>query len=621
MAVATTISAQFKAIDKMTAPIKRMERSMGMFSSKSVAHLTRVEMKLNTIRKRINNTVGKLGRLGGVGAAGALFVIGKATVELDKNIKSLSAITGATGAQLAGFTTEIDKVAKSQRQFTGDVAKAFEVVGSAQPELLKNSKALGAVTDAAITLSKAGLMEVEDSAKALTGTLNQFGLGSEHSQRVINVLAAGAKEGSANIQLLSESMDRVGAVAASANMSVEQTAAAVELMSKFNLKGSEAGISLKSTLLRLKAASLGFASGQFNLNDALVEYNEKIAKIKDPIKRAAFEEKTFGKVHILTGKILTENIDQLNGLTKAMTGSNEATVQATTNGESLAMIGKEIVDMFKNSVTSTDQNNKSLDKLKDRLRFVRDNMGKIIKVIGFLIGAYFALIVIQKLYMAMLALNKFMRFIKVIYMMAKAKGVATTAQWALNKASAAFPVFAIIIGIMALVAVIIWMVKNWDKVIEVYEKIRSNKFLSFILWQYILIIEVIKRVVESVKKVIKAFKSGGALNAIKMIGLQILKYINIPLRLVFTMLAKIPKIGKPFAAALNGFDSMIDNMESGLTADITKDVKVENSPMIQPASNKKDLNSVLDLNIQNTSDKQVTPFLFGGSMQLQQTGS
>ena len=66
--------------------------------------------------------------------------------------------------------------------FAGDTAKAFEIIGSAKPELLASADAMGLVTDAAITLSKATGDELESSAQSLTNTLNQFGLAADQAR-------------------------------------------------------------------------------------------------------------------------------------------------------------------------------------------------------------------------------------------------------------------------------------------------------------------------------------------------------------------------------------------------------------------------------------------------------
>lgn len=565
---AFTVPAIFKAVDKMTAPVRKMQKSIRGFGRSAANSMKRASISVTTfnrrittmhsnVRKKVKGILGSLGSLGaGIGIMLIASQVAMANIELDKSLASLSAITGATGVQFDTFRKKIDEVSKAQKLFAGDTAKAFEIVGSAQPILLKNADALAMVTTASITLSKAGLMPVEDAAGSLTGTMNQFNLGADQAQRVINVLAAGAKEGSANIKLLSESFDKVGGVAKSANMTLEQTGAAIELMSKFNLKGSEAGISLKSTILRLKSAQLGFKSGQFNLNDALHEYNKIANAVKDPIKKAAYEEKVFGKVHILTGKILTENISELNRLTDVMSNTDEATKQAAINSNTFAVRLKEIQNAFKNSITATDKQGVEMQSLKNIMVIVADNMDKIIATVikivavfaiykaatlalkgiqlglNVVIGAYNILLGISQARSASLAVGvggstaamhaqkiatyaliaaqwlyngalKAMKMAQLLYTGSLVPAIAAT--WAFTTALLANPITWIVIGIMALIAGIVLLIVNWKDVVawmkKVWEQFKNTKFIQKIITDFKNFVAVIKNVVAKLKEI------------------------------------------------------------------------------------------------------------------------
>lgn len=575
MAAQFTVPAVFKAVDKLTAPVKRMQQQIGVFGRTAQVNMKKASISLSqfnnqiaSTNKRISGTVGKLGQLGIAfgGLAVARSVI-DANVELDAKLQSLQAITGVTGDAFAGFRKEIDSISNSQIIFAGDTAKAFEIVGSAQPILLSNAKNLAKVTDAAITLKKAGLMPMEDSAKALTGTMNQFDLQANQADRVINVLAAGAKEGSANIRELSESMDKVGGVAKSSNMSLEQTAAAVELMSKFNLKGSEAGVSLKATLLRLKSAALGYQSGQFNLNDALNEYNKNLGSISDPIKKAAYEEKIFGKVHILTGQILTQNIGELDRLTNVMTNTSEATKQAQINSASFQSRLEEIQASFKNNIVATGDQGDQMNQLKNIMGLVASNMGKIISTVLIAIKVFaaykivtIAAIAAQKALNIIIGVSKFLKFIRVLSIMTKAKGLATAAQWAWNAAITANPVGIIIVGIVALIGIIVLLVKNWDVVkkamVSFYDKIKSNPILSALAMPIIMVVDKIKTLVKAFKSIKQAFKLGGIAEGFKQLGRSILAFAVSPIKSLLEMISKIPGASKFVQPALDKINSL-----------------------------------------------------------------
>ena len=63
--------------------------------------------------------------------------------------------------------------------------------------------------------------------------------------KLINVLAAGSKEGAADIISLNQSLSNVGTVAFSAGLSIEQTVGALEALAENQIKGAEAGTALR----------------------------------------------------------------------------------------------------------------------------------------------------------------------------------------------------------------------------------------------------------------------------------------------------------------------------------------------------------------------------------------
>jgi TP901 family phage tail tape measure protein len=222
-------------------------------------------------------------------------------------------------------------------------------MGSARPELLKNKEALADVTEKALILAEASKMEMVPAIDAVAASMNQFNLDSSQSGRIINALGAGALEGSAEIADLTESMKNVGTVASSSNMSLEQTIAAIEVLGEKQLKGAEAGTKLRGALLKLKEAGVGYASGQFNMRDALVEVNAKLEGLGSALEKDALKQKMFGIENITAGDILLQNIDKYEKLTEAVTGTDTATRQAAintaTNNAKLAQAKNELTNL------------------------------------------------------------------------------------------------------------------------------------------------------------------------------------------------------------------------------------------------------------------------------------
>lgn len=298
--------------------------------------------------------------------------------DFDKATQSLSAITGATGSDLENLKVKVQELSDTMKISAVDSTKLFEIVGSQMPQLLKDAAGLQEVAESAVTLSKASGDTVEESTLALANVMNQFSLGAEEAERAMNVLAAGSLVGSAGITDVSESMKNFGSVAAGANVSVEESVALIEVLGKFGLVGAEAGTKLRGSLLKLQQAGLGYASGQFEINDALEEAKAKFDSLNTAIERDAFLQKTFGAENISTGKILLSNISLFEEYTKGVTGTSTATDQAAINSDTLATVIKELQAAWDNLVIKWMSGNDTLGTVKDVLRFVADNLETIV---------------------------------------------------------------------------------------------------------------------------------------------------------------------------------------------------------------------------------------------------
>jgi len=317
------INTNTDALKKHDLAIGRSQRNVGNYASAF---------------KGIGSTILALGgiSLGAMAVGSFMRDSTEAFKEFDKQLKEVSAITGLVGADLEFFAEKAKEVGSSTTTSASEYLNAIKLIGSARPELLKDKVALAEVTDQALILSQASGLDLPVAASALTSSLNQFNLSGEESARVINALAAASKEGAVEVPELDEAMKNVGTVAAGANLTLEETISFLEILGEKGLKGAEGGTKLRGSLLQLQKAGLGFKSGKFNVAEALKEAEKQLNSIQDPAKRAQKEIKLFGAENITAGKILLQNQDKYKELTKAITGTNTATEQATINNRSAA---------------------------------------------------------------------------------------------------------------------------------------------------------------------------------------------------------------------------------------------------------------------------------------------
>jgi TP901 family phage tail tape measure protein len=207
--------------------------------------------------KKINARIAGLGRdlssigarIGGAGAGlAAPFVASIAAgTKFQDTLLSIRASTGATAA-------ELDAVRAAAMQMSAALGVGPTQAAQGMLELLKAGMSLGDVLGgagkSAIEFAKVGELDVGTAAVVMSDAMNVFGVSAETAA---NTLSAAADSSSTSIAKMAESFSMVAAVAAQSNQSIGDVSAALAVLANNGIKGSDAGTSLKTMLLRLKA--------------------------------------------------------------------------------------------------------------------------------------------------------------------------------------------------------------------------------------------------------------------------------------------------------------------------------------------------------------------------------
>jgi TP901 family phage tail tape measure protein len=264
---------------------------------------------------------------------------------LEKSLSSLQSLTGASTEDMKFYKAEAIAMGKTSTMSASQTVEAFKLIGSARPDLLKNKEALAEVTKETVVLAEAAEMDLGSAANSMAGAMNQFNLGASESGRIINALAAGSKEGAAEISDVTLSVEKFGAVASANNVTFEESVALTELMAEKNIKGAEAGTQLRNVLLNVATASAlpdeaQKAMAKYGVNIEMVM--NKAIPLKDRLQELAKVQKDqtalvkiFGKENVVAGQTILGNISKFDSLTKAVTGTNVAYEQQRINNDNL----------------------------------------------------------------------------------------------------------------------------------------------------------------------------------------------------------------------------------------------------------------------------------------------
>jgi TP901 family phage tail tape measure protein len=340
-----SISGEFvrsrNELAKMTIGSKEYEAQMRKVRNlKSIMDEHNSQLRnTQTLWQKTKSIFSKFAPVAGIAGLTAGFVklVGKMKTAIDaadsfqERVDNLSALTGLVGQPLKDLAKTAKKTSVKIvegnvriKQSADDIVDAYTKVGSQRPELLKNGKALASVTEDAIILSEAAKSDLEPAVKGLTTTMNQFNLGAEHSRRIVNAMAAGSKEGAADIPYLTEAIEKSGTTLSMMNVSIEENIGLIEAIAPNYAKASVAGNSLDKVFLKLKEKQIGYVNGTFSVNAALEE-------LEQHYKNGESAASIFGVEHSKMGELLVQNKEEFKRYTQAVTGTNVAIEQAAKN--------------------------------------------------------------------------------------------------------------------------------------------------------------------------------------------------------------------------------------------------------------------------------------------------
>ena len=177
----------------------------------------------------------------------ALAPLGLATAAFagfDDSMRSVAAVTGATGEQFDALSERARALGAATRYTAQEAAGAMLALGRAG----MGAEQIDASIQSVLALATATGTDLAQSAEVVANTLNMFGLAAERSGHAADVLTATANGSAQTLADLFEALKMVGPQAKAAGYSLEETSAAVGVLANVGLKGSMAGNALKRAL-------------------------------------------------------------------------------------------------------------------------------------------------------------------------------------------------------------------------------------------------------------------------------------------------------------------------------------------------------------------------------------
>ena len=182
--------------------------------------------------------------------AAAAKSVAAAGMDFQSQMNTLSAVSGATGDQLAA-------VGARARELGTDAsltATSASDAAGAMTELAKGGFTVEQSMTAAkgtLQLAAAAQVEAAEAATIQSQALQAFSLGAEDAARVSDILAGAANASSAEMTGIAQGLQQAGTVANGFGVTIDDTATSLAMLANAGIQGSDAGTLLKSALLAL----------------------------------------------------------------------------------------------------------------------------------------------------------------------------------------------------------------------------------------------------------------------------------------------------------------------------------------------------------------------------------
>ncbi|MDE1480436.1 phage tail tape measure protein [Xenorhabdus bovienii] len=313
---------------QITEAYRHAGRESEKFSGKAKSDAKKAESAYHSLGKSIKSVGGQLALLSGVGFS--LGSIINTTRKYGQALSDLSAITGATGAQLKKLDDAAQQLGRTTEFGATRIATALKLMASAKPELLKSTDALVQATEKSVILAQASGIELPEATKALALSLNQFGASAEQADRYINVLAAGAKYGSSEINETAQAIKNGGTMAAQASVSFEELNAVIQILAAGGIKGAEAGTAIRNVILALEKST------DKKLKPSVVGLGAALDHLKSKKLSTAEAAKLFGRANVSAASKLVVGRGKLEELKQSLTGTQVAYEQAGERANNLS---------------------------------------------------------------------------------------------------------------------------------------------------------------------------------------------------------------------------------------------------------------------------------------------
>lgn len=248
MAGRFSVEAVFKAVDRITAPVSRMQNRVGKFTRSMRANFTRLNRSVSNFTSGLKRGAVAMAAALAIGTGAMANVVG-AGAEFEQAITNVGAVSLRTRAEIAPLEKMALDLGRTTKFTSTQAANAMEVLARAGFE----TNEILAATPAVLSAAAASGLEIAEVADHVSNALKGMGLETTQAAMVADVLTLASSRTNSSIGSLGESIRNVASTARELNIPFNEVTAAVALLQDVGLDASVAGSAFNTMLTKMAA--------------------------------------------------------------------------------------------------------------------------------------------------------------------------------------------------------------------------------------------------------------------------------------------------------------------------------------------------------------------------------
>jgi TP901 family phage tail tape measure protein len=348
-----------REVEKTEGQLRSLQNRLEETNGAINKHTTvwgKLQEKLSTVGNNLRDVGQRMQSIGqamatSMGAAataigGALGFAVKKSMDFEAQIDRVGAVAGATPAEIKKLEQAALDLGASTSKSATEVAQGMEIMAA----MGYNTNQILAAMPGIIAAAEASGEDMAMVAETVSAALNAFGLEASEASRVADILAQAANDSAAGVQDMQYTFKYAAPIAKQLGISLEQLAAATEIMANNGIKGEQAGTTLRAALIRLSDPPREAANTLEALGVKITDANGKMLPFSNIIGQLAEKTKDMSNAQKLAALSTIFGTEAASGMLTVVEAGPQKLDQLTKSLQNSAGASQEAAKKMKDNL-------------------------------------------------------------------------------------------------------------------------------------------------------------------------------------------------------------------------------------------------------------------------------